>query len=144
MDASRFGQGETVQLLLNAGADHNARITNGQTAMTWASGNGHTEIVRMLLEAGAYPGSAIPAAAAGSFSQCASTASLILLDNGAHISSCSWATGERKVMERQPRQCFSGEQHFRMISHHASFERSSRNCSEFTFGATKQSYFSRS
>ena len=45
---------EVVRLLLEAGADKDAAITNyGATALHVAAAEGHLEVVRLLLEAGA-------------------------------------------------------------------------------------------
>ena len=44
--ASVNGHTETVQLLLNAGADVHAR---SDCAIVWASANGHAETVQLLL-----------------------------------------------------------------------------------------------
>ena len=44
---------ENVKLLLKNGADVNAKNNDGQTALMWASDNGHIEVVRLLLENGA-------------------------------------------------------------------------------------------
>lgn len=54
------GDLRTVRALLAAGADVNAHTPAGTTmSMTpamWATYHGHTEMVRLLLEAGANPG----------------------------------------------------------------------------------------
>lgn len=42
-----------MQILLESGADINARGMTGYTAMHAASAQGHTRVVQMLLEAGA-------------------------------------------------------------------------------------------
>ena len=51
--ASRDGHTETVAMLLEKGADVNAKDNGGYTALLWASHDGHTEIVAMLLDNGA-------------------------------------------------------------------------------------------
>ncbi len=43
-----------VELLLNAGADVNAREKDGKTALMWAAFNGHKNIVELLLKANAH------------------------------------------------------------------------------------------
>ncbi len=47
------GQPEVVRLLLAAGANVNIRSNKGNTALMFAIGEGHTEIERLLREAGA-------------------------------------------------------------------------------------------
>ena len=42
----------TVTVLLEAGADIDAKYKNGSTALIQATGNGHTEIVDLLKKAG--------------------------------------------------------------------------------------------
>jgi uncharacterized protein len=44
---------ETLELLMNRGADINMRNKSGETALMWAAGNNHIEAVEMLLERGA-------------------------------------------------------------------------------------------
>ena len=44
---------EVVPLLIKAGADVNAQDNKGYTALKWASREGHTDIVKLLKEAGA-------------------------------------------------------------------------------------------
>ena len=51
--AASEGHSEAVQLLLEAGADKDAALANGATAMLVAADKGHLELVRLLLEAGA-------------------------------------------------------------------------------------------
>jgi ankyrin repeat protein len=56
MAASRSGRIDAVRLLLEAGADVNARDTyQRQTALMWAAAEGHTAVVQALLAAGADP-----------------------------------------------------------------------------------------
>ena len=51
--SSRRGLLDTVILLLGSGADVNARSKDGKTALTLAKEKDNTEIVELLLEAGA-------------------------------------------------------------------------------------------
>lgn len=51
--AAHCGQGEAARMLLDAGADVNARSDHGLTALHEAASNGHVETARMLLGAGA-------------------------------------------------------------------------------------------
>jgi ankyrin repeat protein len=44
---------ETVKILIDAGADVNAKTQKGDTAMMLAAREGHTEIADMLKQAGA-------------------------------------------------------------------------------------------
>jgi ankyrin repeat protein len=44
-----------VQLLLGAGAAVDASTADGETPLLYAAGQGHTEVVRLLLGAGADP-----------------------------------------------------------------------------------------
>jgi ankyrin repeat protein len=53
-EAAKGGHLETVRLLLEQGADPNARETgDNTTALHWAAALGHVEVVRALLDAGA-------------------------------------------------------------------------------------------
>jgi ankyrin repeat protein len=52
MGAARMGKTETVEALLAKGADINAKKKNGETALMLAESAGHTEIVRILKQAG--------------------------------------------------------------------------------------------
>ena len=49
------GDTETVRLLLDKGANVNAKDEDGGTALMFASVNGHTDTVKMLLKRGANP-----------------------------------------------------------------------------------------
>jgi ankyrin repeat protein len=53
MAASEYGHTEIVKLLLEAGADVNARHWDDATALDFALEKGHTEIITLLKEAGA-------------------------------------------------------------------------------------------
>jgi ankyrin repeat protein len=53
--ACRTGELAIAQLLLQHGADINAKGHFGATGLHWAAHNGHREVVRWLLEAGANP-----------------------------------------------------------------------------------------
>jgi ankyrin repeat protein len=56
MAAAAAGSAEGVRLLLAKGGNVNARESvGGQTALMWAAGEGQTEVVKVLLEAGADP-----------------------------------------------------------------------------------------
>ncbi|MEP7361864.1 MAG: ankyrin repeat domain-containing protein [Acidobacteriota bacterium] len=55
MLATAGGYPETVQFLIEAGANVNAKDANGTTALMWAARGGHTQIVGRLLTAGADP-----------------------------------------------------------------------------------------
>jgi ankyrin repeat protein len=50
---SSSGHAETVALLLNAGADKEAKSEEGSTAFLMAAQTGHAECVELLLNAGA-------------------------------------------------------------------------------------------
>lgn len=51
MFASAEGRVDVVQMLLDNGADPSFTDTDGDTALTFAKDNGHTEVVRLLEEA---------------------------------------------------------------------------------------------
>ena len=51
--ASFAGHADTVRYLVSMKASLNARAPNGQTALMLATRNGHIEVVRLLLDAGA-------------------------------------------------------------------------------------------
>ena len=53
MMAAGLGRTETVKALIELGADVNAKHKNGATALMAAAGQGHTEIVDILKQAGA-------------------------------------------------------------------------------------------
>ena len=53
IEASEFGHPKTEAMLLEKGADVNAKNKWGRTALIWASSNGRREIVAMLKEWGA-------------------------------------------------------------------------------------------
>lgn len=53
IEAAKNGQTETVQALLKVGAEVDARINDGTTALLWAAAQGHVEVVRVLLSQGA-------------------------------------------------------------------------------------------
>lgn len=62
MMASRTGNSEVVTLLLAHGADVNAtEATHGQSALMWAVGENHLEVMRVLLENGANVSARTPA-----------------------------------------------------------------------------------
>jgi len=52
MDAAFHGQIEAAQYLMSCGADLNLKERNGHTALYWACYKGHTNLARILLEAG--------------------------------------------------------------------------------------------
>ena len=52
-DAARLGDAAAVKALLRNGADVNAAQGDGMTALHWAAQKGDTELVAMLLSAGA-------------------------------------------------------------------------------------------
>ncbi len=51
--AASEGHADCVRLLLDGGADHEARDKKGLTALLCAAGEGHTDCVRLLLDGGA-------------------------------------------------------------------------------------------
>ena len=51
--AVEHGNAERVRELLSTGADVDAKDKNGRTALIWVTSYGHTEIAKMLIEAGA-------------------------------------------------------------------------------------------
>ena len=53
MPHRRNGHTEVVELLLEKGADVNAKTTDGVTAAAAAKWKGHTDIVQLLKKAGA-------------------------------------------------------------------------------------------
>ncbi len=53
MEAAASGQKTVIPLLLDAGANINARTKDGQTALSLAAYGGHLEVVRLLLRKGA-------------------------------------------------------------------------------------------
>ena len=84
------GRGDTakVQLLLDKGADINAKDSNGETALMEAADNGHLEVVKQLLAKGAdvnakssYGYTALLYAADQGHTECVG----LLLDGGANI-----------------------------------------------------------
>lgn len=53
MWACAYGQVPTAAMLLRAGAMHSVKGHDGEVALHLASAGGHTEIIRLLLQAGA-------------------------------------------------------------------------------------------
>ena len=53
MWAAAYGQAPTATLLLRAGADYSLKGRDGETALHLAAAGGHTEIIRILISAGA-------------------------------------------------------------------------------------------
>ena len=53
MEAAASGHSETVDFLLQVGADLNAKASSGETALFLAASRGHVEVVRILLAKGA-------------------------------------------------------------------------------------------
>ena len=53
MRASRNGHTEVARLLLERGAELEAKDPDGRTSLMWAAFNGHTEVVCLLLDRGA-------------------------------------------------------------------------------------------
>jgi len=54
LEASRDGHTQTVELLLEKGANVNVKNKYGYTALMYASMYGHTETAELLLEKGGY------------------------------------------------------------------------------------------
>lgn len=52
--AARYGQFDSVQLLLTTHVNINAKDENGRNALIWASTNGWLDIVKLLLDNGAH------------------------------------------------------------------------------------------
>jgi ankyrin repeat protein len=55
MLASHNGDRKVVQVLLAKRAEVNARTSNGQTALDFATAGEHAEVTALLLQAGAKP-----------------------------------------------------------------------------------------
>ena len=53
MWSSAYGQVPTAAMLLRAGSLHSTKGLEGETAIHLAAAGGHTEIIRLLLSAGA-------------------------------------------------------------------------------------------
>ncbi len=53
MWSSAYGQVPTAALLLRAGGSHSIKGPDGETAMHLAAAGGHTDIIRLLIAAGA-------------------------------------------------------------------------------------------
>jgi len=53
MWSSAYGQVPTAAMLLKAGSFHSTKGLEGETAMHLAAAGGHTEIIRLLISAGA-------------------------------------------------------------------------------------------
>lgn len=53
MWSSAYGQVPTASLLLRAGAIHSIKGPDGETAIHLAAAGGHTDIIRLLIGAGA-------------------------------------------------------------------------------------------
>ena len=60
MTAARTGRAGPVRALLSSGADFEARVGRGQTALMWAAAEGHVEVVEELIQAGADFRTALP------------------------------------------------------------------------------------
>ena len=78
---------ELIKLLLENGADVNAKGEYDETALHWAASGGHLNVVRLLLQNGAdvnaegYDGTALQQAASGGHLEVV----ILLLDNGADV-----------------------------------------------------------
>ena len=84
---------EIVQLLLEKGADVNAKDNDGRTALMFAAEKGHTEIVQILLKKGAdvnaedeYGGTALMIAAENGHTEIIK----LLLEKGADVNAKDW------------------------------------------------------
>jgi ankyrin repeat protein len=53
MEAAYFGHFDICRLLVNKGAQMEAKDVSGDTPLHWAAGSGHLEIVRLLCDHGA-------------------------------------------------------------------------------------------
>jgi len=60
MTAARTGKVGPVAALLKRGADVNTKERRGQTALMWAAADGHTQVVQLLIKAGADIHAALP------------------------------------------------------------------------------------
>lgn len=54
-EAAREGDLKSLEALLDGGTDVDAEDEQGWTALSWAAGQGHADLVRLLLERGADP-----------------------------------------------------------------------------------------
>ncbi|KAH0550927.1 hypothetical protein GP486_007707, partial [Trichoglossum hirsutum] len=59
LEASKNGNRAEVQNLLETGLDVNLKDETSRTALSWAAGNGHHEVVSMLLESGGIEADAV-------------------------------------------------------------------------------------
>src|SRR3954451_12190882 len=53
MEACIYGDAEKATALLEQGANANYVLPGGRTALHWAAANGHSEVVRVLIDRGA-------------------------------------------------------------------------------------------